>query len=164
MVKVAEVFEVKSLKALQQWLKTASKRSRNWYAAPHPFHSKCLVLSPQDSFEFRWDPWTVQNRQLFRICLPTIDDARDWWFEYWEGEIVVCYFLAAKRVIVLAKTAVWNALPSLYLNLAKSDFRKMSLGWAMEYIGKPEVYAMQAEIQVSGISTRTLKIVETMRQ
>jgi hypothetical protein len=150
-------YEIKSLKALQKWLVTESTKSTEWYAGPHPCRSKCLLLSAASSIDFRWDSWTVQHRPLHRIVLPATKDARAWWLQIWEGEIIGGYFLVQMNILALAKGAVWKALPDRYLVFSKQNFKEIDVESAIAVIGKAEFYTMQAEAQYCGMSTRMLK-------
>lgn len=89
--------------------------------------------------------------------LPSINDAREWWFQYWEGEIVGSYFLREMSLVVLAKQAVWSAIPHSNMGWPKRDFLEFDFLQADGPLEKADCYAMQAEVQAAGISTRQLK-------
>jgi hypothetical protein len=162
----AEVFEIKSIKAFQQWLAENRQNAERWYVARHPCRSKCLLLSPNSSYDFQWDPWVLQKRPLHETSLPAINDAREWWFQFWEGEILTCHLLQDVNLIVLAKQAIWSAIPETHMDWPKAKFIEIDFAHAKGSLESVDVSTMQAEVQCCGIATRILRVQqgETLRQ
>ena len=154
----ADVTAIKSLMALKQWLVEESGKSSEWFARRDSSRSKCLLISASPSFEEQFDHVTIQQTPLFPVRLPALRDAREWWFELWEGEIVTCWFAPYSPMLLLAKIAIWKAIPEFNLLRPKSDFVEIPLDEVRQIVGNDQVEGMCTEVFFLGISTRALEL------
>ncbi|WP_425615641.1 hypothetical protein NA78x_005570 [Anatilimnocola sp. NA78] len=115
-----------------------------------------MLISAATTVEIQWDSVTVEQVALYPIELPTADQAHDWWFRYWEGAILTCWYTEAMRVVLLAKDAVWEAIPEAYLLRPKADFVELDFALASDIVGEAEFGKLQWESDVCGISSRVI--------
>ncbi|WP_254512632.1 hypothetical protein [Anatilimnocola floriformis] len=154
----ADVTAIKSLTAFKQWLVEESGKSSQWFGCRDSSCSKCLLISAAPSFEQQFDYVTIQQTPLFPLQLPSLSDARNWWFDLWEGEIVSYWFAPDLRILVAAKNAIWKALPDFHLLRPKSDFVEIPLDEVRQIVGHDEIERMCNEVFFVGISTRALEL------
>lgn len=156
MTESASVIEIKSLKALQQWLIEECPKSPHWFGCQAPGRSKCLLVSSSPTYEVQYDAYTTVEHPLFPLDLPAASNARDWWRALWEGDISVCLYSEHSRMLVITKLAVWDALPGWYLLMRKSDFVELEWDFVRQVVGVDLCDTMLSECDFVGIAARRL--------
>jgi hypothetical protein len=154
---VMDVAEITSVKGLQHWLRKHAVENREWFGRRAPCRSKCLLISDKPSATLAWDSFTSEDLPLYSIQLPSIADARDWWFKFWEGEIVEYYYALGIETACVAKSGTWKSLSPWGFARYKEDFQVVDEAQFRRLVGETCFNDMLFEQTMVGISTRRLR-------
>jgi hypothetical protein len=154
---VMDVAEITSVKGLQQWLRKHSVENREWFVRRAPDRSKCLFISDKPTMTFAWDFCTSEDLPLYSIQLPSIGDARDWWFKFWEDEIVECFYASGTEIACIAKSGTWKSLSPWGFARYKEDFELVDEAQFRQLVGEICFKEMLFEQRMVGISTRRIR-------
>ena len=102
----------------------------------------------------------VPFHRLFPITLPAPREGARWWRELWEGEIIDYRHAPCilGEILCVAKTAIWESLPELYLPVPKHEFRVVSEVDAQAMVGAETLREMRTELACGlGVAVRYVK-------